>query len=60
MKKFNGVFAKFRGSSDFWDLWNYFPEEKYIEYVHGAADRVHRHRLTGLRSLLNVGLWLPD
>jgi hypothetical protein len=25
MKKFRGVFAKFRSSSDFWDLRIYFP-----------------------------------
>jgi hypothetical protein len=24
-EKVHGVFAKFRGSSDFRDLWNYFP-----------------------------------
>jgi hypothetical protein len=41
MKKFRGVFAKFGGSSDFQDLWNYFPSEKSVEYVRGAVDRVH-------------------
>jgi hypothetical protein len=60
MKKFRGVFAKFRGSSDFWDLSNYFPYEKSIEYVHGAVVRVHRRWLMGLRTSLNGDRWLPD
>jgi hypothetical protein len=41
MKKFRGVFAKFWDSSDFRDLWNYFPQEKSVEYVHSTVDWVH-------------------
>jgi hypothetical protein len=40
MKKFSGVFAKFRGSNDFWDLWNYFPYNKSIDYVHSTVDQI--------------------
>jgi hypothetical protein len=31
-----------------------------MEYVHGTVDRVHQRRLTGLRTSLNIGRWLPD
>jgi hypothetical protein len=60
MKKFRGVFAKFWGSSNFQDLWIYFPKDNSIEYVHGTVDRVHRLWLTGLWTSLNAGRWLPD
>jgi hypothetical protein len=60
MKKFRVVFAKFRGSCDFQDLWNYFPKEKSIEYVHNTVDRIHRCWLTGLRTSLNAGRWFLD
>jgi hypothetical protein len=60
MKKFRGVFTKFWDSSDFQDLWNYFPSEKSVEYVYGTVDRVHQRRLTGLRTSLHAGRWLPD
>jgi hypothetical protein len=37
-----------------------FLKKKSVEYVHGAVDRVHRCRLMGLQTSLNVGHWLPD
>jgi hypothetical protein len=38
MKKLRGVFAKFLCSSDFRDLWNYFPSEKSVDYVHDNGE----------------------
>jgi hypothetical protein len=55
-----GVFAKFWGSNDFWDLWNYFMLEKSIEYVHNSVDWVHPRYLTGLWTSWNAGRWLLD
>jgi hypothetical protein len=55
MKKFRGVFAKLRSTSDFRDLRIYFPKDNSVEYVHGTVDRVHRRRLMGLRTSLNTG-----
>jgi hypothetical protein len=37
-----------------------FSLKKSVEYVHSTMDRVHRRRLTGLRTSLNAGRWLPD
>jgi hypothetical protein len=38
LEKFRGVFAKFRGSSDFPDFRIYFPKDNSVEYVHGTVD----------------------
>jgi hypothetical protein len=37
-----------------------FLKKKIIEYVHSTVDRIHRHRITGLRTSLNADCWFPD
>jgi hypothetical protein len=39
MKEFRGVFAKLPWHGN---LWNHFPKDKSVEYVHRTVDRVHR------------------
>jgi hypothetical protein len=59
-EKVQGCFGKilrFQGFSGFMEL---FSLRKVVEYVHSIVDRVHRCRLTGLRTSLNVGRWLLD
>jgi hypothetical protein len=48
LDKCRGVFIKIRRPGNLWNLWNYFPNGKAMEYVHGAVDWVHGGKLTGL------------
>jgi hypothetical protein len=56
LENFSGVFAKLQCSNKFPELLNYFSIEKYVEYVYGAMDRVHRARRTGLETIIKPRL----